>query len=92
MLYNNDFEICWLVNDHISSLLREAEQERLVRLALAGTAQRNPYTHRFLAWLGSLLFRRLIDPANTRPELITALELVIRRADVEPFKLGVFQV
>jgi acetyl-CoA carboxylase carboxyltransferase component len=35
---------------------------------------------------------RIIDPAATRDELITALELVTRRADTEPYRLGVFQV
>lgn len=35
---------------------------------------------------------RIIDPAATRNELITALELVTRRADTEPYRLGVFQV
>jgi acetyl-CoA carboxylase carboxyltransferase component len=35
---------------------------------------------------------RIIEPAATRDELITALEIVTRRADDEPYKLGVFQV
>lgn len=35
---------------------------------------------------------RIIDPAATRDELITALEVVTRHADVEAYKLGVFQV
>ncbi|MBL8825475.1 MAG: acyl-CoA carboxylase subunit beta, partial [Planctomycetaceae bacterium] len=35
---------------------------------------------------------RLIDPAETRGELIFALETVSRRLEAEPFKLGVFQV
>lgn len=35
---------------------------------------------------------RIIDPASTRDELITALEIVTRHADAEPYKLGVFQV
>ena len=35
---------------------------------------------------------RIIDPAETRDELIFALETVTRHADVEPFRLGVFQV
>lgn len=35
---------------------------------------------------------RIIDPAATRDELITALEIVTRRAEDEPYKLGVFQV
>lgn len=35
---------------------------------------------------------RLIDPAETRGELIFALETVTRHVEVEPFKLGVFQV
>ena len=35
---------------------------------------------------------RIIDPAATRDELITALEIVTRHADVEAYKLGVFQV
>jgi acetyl-CoA carboxylase carboxyltransferase component len=35
---------------------------------------------------------RIIDPARTRDELVTALELVTRQATDEPFRLGVFQV
>jgi acetyl-CoA carboxylase carboxyltransferase component len=35
---------------------------------------------------------RIIDPAATREELIAALEIVTRHADVEPYRLGVFQV
>jgi 3-methylcrotonyl-CoA carboxylase beta subunit len=35
---------------------------------------------------------RIIDPAATRAELITALEIVTRHVDAEPYKLGVFQV
>jgi 3-methylcrotonyl-CoA carboxylase beta subunit len=35
---------------------------------------------------------RIIDPAATRTELITALEIVTRHVDAEPYKLGVFQV
>jgi acetyl-CoA carboxylase carboxyltransferase component len=35
---------------------------------------------------------KIIDPAETREELIYALEIATRYADVEPFKLGVFQV
>jgi acetyl-CoA carboxylase carboxyltransferase component len=35
---------------------------------------------------------RIIEPAQTRGELITALEIVTRHVDAEPYKLGVFQV
>ena len=35
---------------------------------------------------------KIIDPANTRDELIFALEIATRHAEVEPFRLGVFQV
>jgi len=35
---------------------------------------------------------RLIDPAQTRDELVFALETVTRHTEVEPFRLGVFQV
>ncbi|HWA98144.1 MAG TPA: acyl-CoA carboxylase subunit beta [Pirellulales bacterium] len=35
---------------------------------------------------------RIIDPAQTRDELIAALEIVTRHAEVEPYRLGVFQV
>lgn len=35
---------------------------------------------------------RIIDPAATRDELIFALEIVTRHAELEPFRLGVFQV
>ena len=35
---------------------------------------------------------RIIDPAATRAELITALEIVTRHADQEAYRLGVFQV
>lgn len=35
---------------------------------------------------------RIIDPARTREELIIGLELSTRHAEVEPFRLGVFQV
>jgi len=35
---------------------------------------------------------RIIDPTQTREELIFALELATRHADQEPFRLGVFQV
>jgi acetyl-CoA carboxylase carboxyltransferase component len=35
---------------------------------------------------------RIIDPARTRDELILALEVATRRAEDEPFRLGVFQV
>jgi 3-methylcrotonyl-CoA carboxylase beta subunit len=35
---------------------------------------------------------RIIDPLKTREELTTALEIVTRHADCEPYKLGVFQV
>jgi len=35
---------------------------------------------------------RIIEPAATRTELITALEIVTRHVDAEPYKLGVFQV
>ena len=34
----------------------------------------------------------IIDPADTRPTLITALEVATRHAADEPYKLGVFQV
>jgi acetyl-CoA carboxylase carboxyltransferase component len=35
---------------------------------------------------------RIIDPAQTRDELVFALEVVTRHAESEPFRLGVFQV
>jgi 3-methylcrotonyl-CoA carboxylase beta subunit len=35
---------------------------------------------------------RIVDPAQTREELIQALEIATRHAQDEPFKLGVFQV
>src|SRR5690606_32853895 len=35
---------------------------------------------------------RIIEPARTRDELIFALEIATRRANIEPFRLGVFQV
>ncbi|HUY33827.1 MAG TPA: acyl-CoA carboxylase subunit beta [Pirellulales bacterium] len=35
---------------------------------------------------------RIIDPTQTREELIFALELATRHAEQEPFRLGVFQV
>jgi len=35
---------------------------------------------------------RIIDPTQTREELIFALELATRHVDQEPFRLGVFQV
>ncbi len=35
---------------------------------------------------------RIIEPARTRDELIFALEVATRRANIEPFRLGVFQV
>ncbi|HEV3021499.1 MAG TPA: carboxyl transferase domain-containing protein, partial [Pirellulales bacterium] len=35
---------------------------------------------------------RIIDPLETREELIFALELGTRHAELEPFRLGVFQV
>jgi len=35
---------------------------------------------------------RIIEPARTRAELIFALEVATRRANIEPFRLGVFQV
>jgi acetyl-CoA carboxylase carboxyltransferase component len=35
---------------------------------------------------------RVIDPTQTREELIFALELATRHVDQEPFRLGVFQV
>jgi 3-methylcrotonyl-CoA carboxylase beta subunit len=35
---------------------------------------------------------RLIDPAETRAELVFALETVTRQLELEPFRLGVFQV
>lgn len=35
---------------------------------------------------------RIIDPAQTREELIFALEIATRHAEPEPFRLGVFQV
>ncbi len=35
---------------------------------------------------------KIIDPANTRDELIFALEIATRHAELEPFRLGVFQV
>ena len=35
---------------------------------------------------------RIIDPAQTREELIFALETVTRHAEQEPYRLGVFQV
>jgi len=35
---------------------------------------------------------RIIDPAQTRSELIAALEVVTRHVEAEPFRLGVFQV
>ena len=34
----------------------------------------------------------VLDPGQTRPALIEALEIVTRHADPEPYKLGVFQV
>lgn len=34
----------------------------------------------------------ILDPATTREALITALEVATRQAEVEPFRLGVFQV
>ncbi|MBL9122721.1 MAG: acyl-CoA carboxylase subunit beta [Planctomycetaceae bacterium] len=35
---------------------------------------------------------KIIDPAETREVLITSLEIVTRHAEIEPLKLGVFQV
>jgi 3-methylcrotonyl-CoA carboxylase beta subunit len=35
---------------------------------------------------------KVIDPAETRDVLIASLEIATRHAEVEPFKLGVFQV
>lgn len=35
---------------------------------------------------------KIIDPAQTREELIFALEIATRHAESEPFRLGVFQV
>jgi 3-methylcrotonyl-CoA carboxylase beta subunit len=35
---------------------------------------------------------KIIDPARTREELVFALEIATRHAELEPFKLGVFQV
>lgn len=35
---------------------------------------------------------KIIDPADTRGALISALEISTRHADLEPFKVGVFQV
>jgi acetyl-CoA carboxylase carboxyltransferase component len=35
---------------------------------------------------------RIIDPAQTREELVYALELATRHVEPEPFRLGVFQV
>ena len=38
------------------------------------------------------LDRQVIDPAQTRDELVFALEIATRHAELEPFRLGVFQV
>ncbi|MBI2823830.1 MAG: acyl-CoA carboxylase subunit beta [Planctomycetia bacterium] len=35
---------------------------------------------------------RIIDPAQTRDELVTALEIATRHASDEPFRVGVYQV
>jgi acetyl-CoA carboxylase carboxyltransferase component len=35
---------------------------------------------------------RIIDPAQTRDELIFALEVATRQASDEPFRVGVYQV
>lgn len=35
---------------------------------------------------------KIIDPAQTREVLVTSLEIVTRHAEIEPLKLGVFQV
>lgn len=83
-----------LLDVTIKSLERQGQQVDADELARLRDQVRGDYERqtdaRYAAARGWV--DRIIDPAQTREELIFALEIATRHADVEPFKLGVFQV
>lgn len=83
-----------LLDVTISAMEKKGEKVDAAELAELREKVRDDYVRatdpRYAAARGWL--DRIIEPAATREELITALEIVTRHADVEPYKLGVFQV
>jgi 3-methylcrotonyl-CoA carboxylase beta subunit len=83
-----------LLDITISALERKGEKVDADELAMLRETVKTNYTNatdpRFAAARGWV--DRIIDPAATREELITALEIVTRHVDVEAYRLGVFQV
>lgn len=83
-----------LLDVTISAMEKKGEKVDAAELATLRERVRDDYVRatdpRYAAARGWL--DRIIEPAATRDELITALEIVTRHADVEPYKLGVFQV
>ena len=83
-----------LLDITVKSLERQGHAIDAAELAQLRDQVKGDYDRAMDARYGAarLWVDRLIDPAETRQELITTLEIVTRRAEVEPFKLGVFQV
>ncbi len=83
-----------LLDVTISAMEKKGEKVDAAELAKLRDKVRDDYVRqtdpRYAAARGWI--DRIIDPASTRDELITALEIVTRHAEPEPFRLGVFQV
>ncbi|HQU45258.1 MAG TPA: carboxyl transferase domain-containing protein, partial [Pirellulales bacterium] len=83
-----------LLDITIKSLQRQGEEvdpEKMARLKAevkeSYDRQMDPRYAAARGWVD-----KIIDPARTRDELMFALEIATRHAELEPFKLGVFQV
>jgi len=83
-----------LLDITISAMERKGEKVDAAELAKLRETVKTNYLNatdpRYAAARGWV--DRIIDPAATRDELIAALEIVTRHADVEAYRLGVFQV
>lgn len=83
-----------LLDITVKSLQRDGHQVDAQELAELRDRVKSDYDRQMDARYGAARgwVDRIIAPADTRDELILALEVCTRHADQEPFRLGVFQV
>jgi acetyl-CoA carboxylase carboxyltransferase component len=83
-----------LLDVTVASLQRQGHEVDAAELAALRDKVRGDYERqmdvRYAAARGWV--DAIIDPADTRPSLVTALEIATRHASDEPFRLGVYQV
>lgn len=82
-----------LLDVTVKSLERQGEAPDAAQLAALRDKVKGDYERQMDARYGAARgwVDAIIDPAETRNVLIQSLEVATRHADVEPFKLGVFQ-